>query len=45
MDPKKLTEIAQMDNSKNMDELADIGQRAALVQVKEPHFATMFDIA
>lgn len=41
----KLAQIAEMDNSSNMDELAEIGRRAADKHVLDEHFAPVFDIA
>ena len=42
--PDKLAKIAEMDNPKNMDELAEIGQLAAQKQVKAEHFPPAFDV-
>jgi hypothetical protein len=38
-----LSQIAQMDDPKNMDQLADLGQRASK-QVTDAHFCPIFDI-
>ncbi len=43
--PEKIDEIAAMDNPANMDELANLGRRAAQRQVKEEHFPAAFDLA
>jgi uncharacterized protein len=40
----KLGKIAEMDDPKNMDELAKIGQIAAAKQIKPEHFPACFDI-
>jgi hypothetical protein len=42
--PEKLAKIAEMDNSASMDDLADIGAKAAAKQVKADHFPPGFDI-
>jgi hypothetical protein len=42
--PDQLAKIAEMDNPKNMEELADIGRIAAKKQVKAEHFPGAFDI-
>ncbi len=39
----KIKELEAMDNSKNIDELADVGRRYAQVQVRESHFPRSFD--
>jgi hypothetical protein len=42
--PDQLAKIAEMDNPKNMDELAEIGRLAAKEQVKPEHLPPGFDI-
>ena len=42
--PDKLAQIAEMDNPRNMDELADLGQLAASRQVRAEHFPAAFDL-
>jgi len=42
--PEQLAKIAEMDNPKNMDELAEIGRIAAKKQIKAEHFPGAFDI-
>jgi uncharacterized protein len=42
--PDQLAKIAEMDNPKNMDELAGIGRIAAKKQIKAEHFPGAFDI-
>jgi hypothetical protein len=41
---EKVAKIAEMDNSESMDDLADIGAKAAAKQVKPEHFPPEFDI-
>jgi hypothetical protein len=43
--PDRLAKIAEMDNPKNMDELAAIGAKAAAKQVQDEHFPSHFDVA
>ena len=42
--PDKLAKIAEMDNPANMDDLADIGAKAAAKQVRGGALPTGFDI-
>lgn len=42
--PDKLAKIAEMDDATNMDELAEIGRKAAAKQVKAEHFPVAFDV-
>lgn len=42
--PEKLAKIAEMDNAAGMDDLAEIGAKAAVRQVKPEHFPPEFDI-
>jgi hypothetical protein len=42
--PDSLAKIAEMDDPKNMDELAEIGRLAAEKQVKPEHFPSAFDV-
>ena len=42
--PEKLAKIAEMDNPAGMDDLAEIGAKAAAKQVKAEHFPPGFDI-
>ena len=42
--PEKVAKIAEMDNPASMDELAEIGAKAAARQVKAEHFPSVFDI-
>jgi uncharacterized protein len=42
--PDSLAKIAEMDDPKNMDELAEIGRLAAGKQVKPEHFPSAFDV-
>jgi uncharacterized protein len=42
--PDVLSQIAQMDNPQNLQQLAELGKAAATVQVKEEHFLKTFDI-
>jgi len=42
--PDQLAKIAEMDNPKNMEELAEIGRLAAKKQVKPEHLPAGFDI-
>jgi hypothetical protein len=41
----QLTRISAMDDPSNMEQLAEIGHRAAERQVKPQHFAAAFDLA
>src|SRR6185436_9932092 len=41
----QIEKIAQMDDPTNMNDLARIGQKAAVKQVKPEHFPTRFDVA
>ena len=43
--PNELAKIAEMDNPKNMEDLAKVGEVAAEKQVKPDHFPAEFDIA
>jgi uncharacterized protein len=43
--PDVLSQLAQMDNPKNLQQLADLGKAAAAVQVKEQHFPETFNIS
>jgi hypothetical protein len=42
--PDRLAKIAEMDDPSNMDELAEIGRRAAALQVNREHFPASFDV-
>ena len=42
--PDALAKVAAMDDPKNMDELAAIGQLAAKEQVRPEHFPPVFDL-
>ena len=43
--PEKIEQIAGMDNPANMDELARLGQAAAMKQIKSEHLPAAFDLA
>ena len=43
--PEKIEQIAGMDNPANMDELAKLGQAAAMKQMKPEHLPAAFDLA
>ncbi|MBG0802206.1 patatin-like phospholipase family protein [Methylocystis sp. H4A] len=43
-DASALSQIAQMDNPNNMDQLADLGKRAAVKQISAEHFDIVFDL-
>ena len=40
-----LSKIAEMDNYHNLEQLGELGKRAADVQVKAEHFPTSFNVA
>jgi uncharacterized protein len=42
--PDSLAKIAEMDDPRNMDELAEIGRLAAAKQIKPEHFPSAFDL-
>jgi len=42
--PEKIAKLAEMDNPAGMDDLAEIGAKAAAKQVKPEHFPAEFDI-
>ena len=41
----KLEQIRQMDDPSNMDDLVDLGRKAAAKQVKPEHLPAAFDLA
>ncbi len=43
--PEQLAQIAKMDNSRNMDELGELGRTAAAAQVQPSHFPAAFKLA
>jgi hypothetical protein len=43
--PELLGQIAEMDNYKNLEQLAELGQVAAAAQVKPDHFPQEFDLS
>ena len=43
LDKAKIKELEAMDNSKNIDELADAGRKAAQAQISDSHFPRSFD--
>ncbi|HEV2158308.1 patatin-like phospholipase family protein [Bradyrhizobium sp.] len=44
LDPETLAQVARMDNASNMDRLAEIGNKAAKLQVQPEHFPQTFDM-
>jgi hypothetical protein len=40
----RLARIAEMDDPSNMDDLAELGRKAAAAQIKPEHFPQVFDV-